>query len=119
MQLRTCKNFIRFVLLLIVFQFLSSSIAPESGSEPSIVHKTIHIQFQKSLALSFFFEENKNEREEGNEENRLSHSIELIDLSLIPQMLTRIHAEVTVPLPVENHYKLQPPLFKLYSVFII
>jgi len=112
MQFRTCKYFIRFVLLLIIFQFLSSSITQESGTD---LHKVINAQYQKSLLLSFFFEENKNERDD----ERLSHSVELFDLSLIPQALTRIHTEVSFPNVVEARYQVKPALFKLHRNFII
>ena len=119
MQLRACKGLIRFVILLISFQFLSSSIIMDEGSTVSAHDQSFHAQYQKSISLSVFFEENKTERETEGEEDPYLHCFEIADLSYISQILTEIHTHCVPVLPIEHLYDLKPPLFKLHRTYII
>jgi hypothetical protein len=121
MELRLSKGFIRFILILISFQFFSLAISPGYGAALLSNKTYLNAEHSQSFALSVFFEESKTEKEgEGeNEKDRLLHCFEIADLSYISQLLVNKYSPLIAASPIEQQYDLKPPLFKLHHTFII
>jgi len=121
MQLRLYKGFIRFILILISFQFFSLALSPDDGA--ALFSKETHLsaEHSQSFSLSVFFEENKTEKEgeDENEKDKFLHCFEIADLSFISQLLINKYSPHIAASPIEQQYDLQPPLFKLHHTFII
>jgi hypothetical protein len=65
------------------------------------------------------FEENTTEREGEDESEKSSHCSEIIDLSRVATLLTKVHTPDEIRFHNDERFDLKPPLFMLHKIFLI
>jgi len=114
----TSRNVMRFVLLILVIQFISpifsSVITPGINTNEEKLSGHAH---HSSLVAPQLLKE-KEESDTAIEEVTSSF-ITLIDFSDLPSVLTAAHATKIIPFAYHERIDHHPPLYTLHSVYLI
>jgi len=116
MSLRFLRNFVWLVVFIMIFECVSSALAPIDKCD------TQNLFFKKSVPPdgleSLFFE--KAEEETSEEESDDDHlpPILLADFSRIAYQLSNVHSHYIPYLHLEKFSK-RPPLFELFCTYLI
>lgn len=120
MSIRTHKILIRFVLILISFQFLAPSFLWSTGDKLSTLsvstEKSIHSPFKKALSLSSLLELIEEERED---ERHKRISFEASDDLLLASRITLLNTSYYSYTNRTNLFASHPPLFVLNCAYLI
>lgn len=113
---RISKGLIRFVLLLLVIQFVTPVFAQVGSQDSSIQQKaSFTTQHDSAIAVAVFLKENTEEKSESDEKTQFT--IELIDFSFLSTALKQSHSRFYWD--TSNTRLATQPLFKLHCIFLI
>ncbi|MFN8335622.1 MAG: hypothetical protein U0U09_10865 [Cyclobacteriaceae bacterium] len=107
----------RFIIIILFIQFISSGVAQAGVQDQSVTGKTTYhsVHREAGVCLDILFNENSEENKEANHRVFLSH--ELIDFSFLTTILTqqssRCHHDISNLRPPHE------PLFKLNCIYQI
>lgn len=113
---RISKGLIRFVLLLLVIQFVTPAFAQVGSQDSSIQQKaSFTTQHDSAIAIAVFLKENTEEKSESDEKTQFT--VELIDFSFLSTALKQSHSRFYWD--TSNTRLTAQPLFMLHCIFLI
>jgi hypothetical protein len=113
---RTSKVLIRFVLLLLIVQFVTPAFAPVATPDANNNQKlSLTSHHDSAISLAVFLKENSEEKSE--EDEKPVFTAELIDFSFLTEVLTQSHSRGHWELG--NQRLITQPLFKIHCIYII
>lgn len=113
---RTSKGLIRFVLLLLIVQFVTPAFAQVVTQDSRSNEKlSLTSQHDSAIGLAVFLKENSEEKSE--EDEKPLFTAELIDFSFLTEVLTQSHTRGHWDLG--NQRLITQPLFKIHCTYII
>lgn len=116
MPLKVVTGFLYAFILLISFEFIApafSHATPVESEQQACIHSENH----KTLFISSLYEKTEEERTEEEKEKFIS--IELADFSQLATLLSQSHTPNAPPQSPEQAFDPQPPLFKLFCVYLL
>src|SRR5690348_9624598 len=113
---RTGKNLFRFVLILLLVQFLVPTFVQASTQDSDVQRKTtVTTHHDAGISVSVFLKENTEEENESTEEIQVD--LEILDFSNLSTALTLSHT--SFQWCIINVKPTSERLFKLFCVFLI
>ena len=113
---RTSKGLIRFVLLLLIVQFVTPAFAQVVTQDSNNYQKlSLTSQHNSAISLAVLLKENSEEKSETDEKPLFTD--ELIDFTFLTEVLTQSHSRDHWD--VDNQCFNSHPLFKIHCIYII
>lgn len=112
------KTFMRFIIFLLIIQFVTPAFVLVNAQKNSVRKKTTYnnVHHESGICLNVFLKENSEEKNEADDKTPVL-TAELIDFTFLNTFLTQYHSRFdwnvsSLPLTPE-------PLFKLNCIFLI